>query len=96
MILLLKSVLKKAYDVAWEHHHKHHPHHPQHWKNRDMPYEYIVEMLCDWLAMSMKFGQSTLDWYEKEADEEKGCFSEKTKKIVEYLLYNKLSFRKEE
>lgn len=91
-----KERSQKAYDVAWEHHHKHNPHHPQHWKNRDMPYEYIVEMLCDWLAMSMKFGQSTLDWYEKEAVEEKSCFNEKTKKIVEYLLYDKLSFRKEE
>lgn len=56
-----------------------------------MPYEYIIEMLCDWIAMSYKFGDSTIKWYETEADDEKKCFTDKTKKIVEYLLYEKIN-----
>lgn len=86
---------KQLYDAAWEHHHKNNPHHPIHWVEngvkKDMPLEYIIEMLCDWIAMSYKFGDSTLEWYEKEADEEKKCFTEKTKKLVEYLLYERVS-----
>lgn len=94
--LSFETQSKKLYDVAWEHHHRNNPHHPIHWVEngikRDMPYEYIIEMLCDWIAMSMKFGQSTRNWYEKEAEDEKKCFTRKTKKIVEYLLYNKIKW----
>ena len=86
---------KKLYDAAWDHHHKHNPHHPLNWCEdgikRDMPYEYIIEMICDWIAMSYKFGDSTIKWYETEADDEKKCFTEETKKVVEYLLYEKIN-----
>jgi len=50
----------------------------------------IIEMLCDWEAMSLKFGTSTLKWYENDAKDEKAALSPKTKEIVEDLLYNVL------
>jgi hypothetical protein len=84
------------YNDAWEHHYKVNAHHPHHWYNSetntctDMTLDAIVEMLCDWEAMSLKFNTSTLEWYENDAEDEKKCFTAKTKQIVEDLLYNVL------
>ena len=35
---------------------------------KDMPNIYIAEMLCDWEAMSIKFNDSTYEYYKKERD----------------------------
>ena len=52
-----------AFDAAWLHHQHNNPHHWQHWILREddggaraipMPYEYILEMLCDHWAFSWK------------------------------------------
>ena len=53
-----------------------------------MSLDAIIEMICDWEAMSDKFNTNTLQWYEKDAKDEKACFSPKTKIIVEDILYN--------
>lgn len=63
---------------AWLHHIHNNPHHWQHWvlindePNEgtialEMPYEYVVEMICDWWAFSHKSGNlhEIFDWYEK-------------------------------
>ena len=92
--LSYKSNLEERYQECWKHHYQTNVHHPEHWvdhKNnicQDMSLEAIIEMICDWEAMSLKFGTSTLKWYENNADNEKKCFSPKTKEIVEDLLYN--------
>lgn len=62
------------FDIAWNHHQKSNPHHWQYWimwKSDgsialDMPLIYVIEMLCDWAAMSMKFGNDIVEWYNKE------------------------------
>ena len=91
--LAYKSNLEERYQECWKHHYTVNAHHPEHWVNHDndtredMTLEAIMEMICDWEAMSLKFGTSTLKWYE-EAEYEKSCFSSKTKEIVEDLMYN--------
>lgn len=70
-------------------------HHWQHWvyidseaklNVLDMPYEYIIEMLCDWWSFAWKCGDlyQTFDWYEE--NKKKIKFSKKTRATVEELL----------
>ena len=50
---------EKGYSYAWQHHKNHNPHHWEYWidnlgtyKNTPVkvPYEYVVEMICDWIG----------------------------------------------
>ena len=87
-----KLVVEK-FEEAWKHHYVNNPHHPNHWVDdngniRDMDLKYIVEMLCDWQAMSIKFNSNTIDWYTNNAKDEKECMTDNTKSIVEDLLFN--------
>ena len=51
----------------------------------------IVEMICDWEAMGMKFNSDTIKWYESDdSKDERESMSTRTKQIVEDLLYNVL------
>ena len=65
-----------------------------HWVNpdtgviEDMTLDAIVEMICDWEAMSIKFNTSTVDWYKTKAIDEKKAMSDKSKEITEELLFN--------
>ena len=49
----------KGYSLAWQHHKGHNPHHWEYWidnvgsyKNTPckIPYDYVVEMICDWIG----------------------------------------------
>ena len=58
-----------------------------------MPYNYIIEMICDWWSFSFKQGNlyTIFDWYDSHKDYIK--FSDKTRTIVEDILmkiYKKL------
>lgn len=71
--------VKKAFDKAWLHHIHNNPHHWQHWilfeddpstgatngRALEMPYDYIIEMICDWWAFSWKKGDlyEIFKWY---------------------------------
>lgn len=46
----------------------------------------ILHMICDWEAMSIKFGGTTPDWYIHKAHDERKAFHPKTRNIVEELL----------
>ena len=90
-----KHDVDERYEECWKHHYQINKHHPKYWVNddgtcRDMTLDAIVEMLCDWEAMSLKFGTSTVEWYNNKAEDEKSCFSPTTKSIVEDLLFNVL------
>ena len=81
------------YDEAWEHHWMNNEHHPEHWLGQDMPYIYILEMLCDWGSFSIdKNDFSELsDYYYREArDDDEKNLSDNTKKIIEEIL-NKIN-----
>ena len=84
------------FNKAWLHHIHNNKHHWQHWvlinddakegvDVLDMPFEYIIEMICDWWAFSWIKGDLTeiFSWY-KEHNNIK--FSDKTRWIVEKIL----------
>lgn len=85
------------FNKAWLRHIHNNPHHWQHWilindepKEGmvviDMPYIYVVEMICDWWAFSWKKGDlnEIFGWYEDRKDYMK--LSANTRKSVEYIL----------
>lgn len=57
--------------LAWHHHKHHNPHHPEYWFSvgkkgdtypLDMPNEYIVEMLADWVGAGQVYGNTLEEW----------------------------------
>lgn len=83
------------FDYAWLHHQHNNPHHWQHWllreddggmKALEMPYEYVIEMICDWWAFSWKNNNlyEIFNWYANNT--EKHQFHDNTKKQVEEIL----------
>ena len=87
----------KEFRRAWLRHIHLNPHHWQHWVLindeptegeiiLDMPYIYIVEMICDWWAFSWSAGDLSeiFNWYSKHKDYMK--LSDATRKSVEYIL----------
>lgn len=56
---------------AWNHHIHNNKHHWEYWVMYkksgsialDMPFIFIIEMLCDWTAMSMKFSNAPSEWF---------------------------------
>ncbi len=77
------------YEAAWEHHWMNNEHHPEYWNGNDMPYIYILELICDWGSFGIKKGdyKELIDYYNEEAkyDDEKDL-SPNTKKIIEEIL----------
>ena len=90
----LKKKIKEDFQIAWEHHYKNNPHHPFYWVEddgniKDMSLNYIIEMICDWLAMSMYFNSNFIEWYNK-AKKEKNAMTKNTKDLVDEILFNVL------
>ncbi len=87
--------IKAAFELAWLAHIHANPHHWQHWmlqndddglKLLDMPYVFILEMICDWWAFSWKAENlyEIFSWYDKN---KKGILlSDKTRTTVERIL----------
>ena len=87
----------KAFNYAWLHHIHSNPHHWQFWilinddpdegmVIMDMPYNYIIEMICDWWAFSWASGNldEIFNWYDQHKDYIK--LSDQTRKTVEDIL----------
>lgn len=66
--------IEEAFDLAWLHHQNCNKHHWQYWVlqkdsgatiPQPMPYEYIIEMICDWWSFSWKSDDlfEIFDWY---------------------------------
>lgn len=95
---------KLNFDKAWLRHIHNNPHHWQYWILHnddplegltilDMPYKYIVEMICDWWSFGFRSGKldEIFTMYNNHKDYIK--LSDKTRKLVEYILkqiYDKL------
>ena len=89
--------VEEAFDRAWLSHIHSNPHHWQHWllqnddpkiglRILDMPYVFIIEMICDWWAFSWKSGNlyEIFSWYDKN---KVGILvSDKTRKSIEKIL----------
>lgn len=89
--------VKQNFKYAWLHHIHENPHHWQHWVlindepgegivALDMPYRYIIELICDWWAFSWKSGNlhEIFSWYDKHKEYMK--MSDNTRKTVEEIL----------
>ena len=85
------------FNYAWLKHIHRNPHHWQYWVlNNDeptqgqiileMPYQYILEMICDWWAFSWRSGDLTeiFTWYDNHKDYMK--LGERTRVTVEDIL----------
>jgi len=63
---------KADYEKAWEHHYNNNLHHWNWWAYNNqkdkMTLNYVIEMCCDWIAMSMKFGGDAYHWYLDQTD----------------------------
>ncbi len=77
------------YEEAWKHHWMNNEHHPEYWLGEDMPYVYILEMICDWGSFSIASGDMNelSDFYfnKAKADPEKNL-SDATQEIIEDIL----------
>lgn len=87
----------QEFNVAWLKHIHRNPHHWQYWilvnddpENGDvvlsMPYNYIIEMICDWWSFSFVKDQpyEIFDWYDAHKDHMK--LAESTRGVVEGIL----------
>lgn len=93
--------IKNNFQLAWLHHIHNNPHHPAYWALIDdgevvifdMPDIYIIEMLCDWMAMSKYYGTTTIDYWNSDSAKmlpmSKYTVS-KVNKFMDYLLKNNL------
>lgn len=80
-----KEKRQREFSIAWNHHQKSNRHHWDYWVMSDlvvleMPRVYLLEMLCDWAAMSLQFGDTPSDFYKK-----RGQFMQIHDKTKEYL-----------
>jgi len=58
----------KIVDKAWTHHKSSNSHHPEYHSNsKKMSNEDLIEMVCDWAAMSQEFKNSLKLWIHKHA-----------------------------
>ena len=77
------------YEDAWVHHYMNNEHHPEFWLGEDMPYIYILEMICDWGSFSIASGnmKELSDFYfNKAKDDPEKNLSDNTKAIIEEIL----------
>jgi hypothetical protein len=56
---------KNKFNKAWEHHYKHNKHHEDYWKEKTIPYLYMMQLIADWKGMSRKFGDTAQEYYLK-------------------------------
>ena len=78
-----------GYSEAWDHHWLTNEHHPEHWFGEDMPYIYILEMICDWGSFSIEqedFNELSSFYYDKARDDEEKNLSDNTKEYIEEIL----------
>lgn len=92
-----------GYSLAWQHHKGHNPHHWEYWidnvgtyKNTPykIPYEYVVEMVCDWVGAGIVYSKQKCDftkpykepmeYYQRFTGER--IFHKETKELIEYFL----------
>lgn len=93
----ISKEVKEAFNYAWLHHIHSNPHHWQYWVlinddseeatvALDIPYKYVIEMICDWWSFSWKTGNlyEIFDWY--DVHKKHMILSEHTRELVEEIL----------
>ncbi len=81
----------ELFKEAWEHHKENNLHHHQSLKYYQGKYKkcYLIEMICDWIAMGWETGSLAQEYYEQNKN--KIELTNEDKKIIEdiFLLINK-------
>ena len=84
-----KEESKEDFEKAWKHHYTVNDHHPEHYcldgEPKEIPKVAMAELICDWDAMSRKFGGNPLKWYNDNAAR-KFVFNDNTKELLEKAL----------
>lgn len=87
---------KLAFEKAWSKHYHRNKHHWNYWYRTfkwksDNYYitdkKYILQMICDWEAMGLKFGDTAKEYYQK--NKEKINLHPDSRKILETILFYK-------
>lgn len=100
----------RDFKYAWLHHIHNNPHHWQYWilhndepgegiNVLDMPYKYIIEMICDWWSFSWKKGNlnEIFGWYDDHKTYIKlSGFTRSTVENILKLIRNKLEENSDE
>lgn len=69
-----KKSSEEAFEEAWKHHYSVNPHHWNYWLTNaegnpgnvlEMDKIYLIEMICDWMAMSLVKGGTAKSYYEE-------------------------------
>lgn len=60
-----KEKIKEDFEKAWQLHYSRNKHHPEYWSDGKIPHKYIIQMICDIEAMSLKFGGTAQEYYLK-------------------------------
>ena len=93
-----------GYSLAWQHHKGHNPHHWEYWIDNigthentpiKIPYEYVVEMICDWLGAGIVYSNIKVDYNKPysepleyyNAHKKERIFHEETQCLIEYFLH---------
>jgi len=83
---------QEAFQYAWLHHQHHNKHHWNYWvvdqakqEALEMPHKYVLEMICDWTAMSLKFGDTPKEFF--ESNRHKMILHQNTEKLVADYLF---------
>ena len=78
------------FNSAWEHHYRNELHHPEKYKEnkKEMELLDILEMIIDWHAMSIKFNNSSLEYFLNKKEELKNNFNflENNFELIEDIL----------
>ncbi len=74
------------------------PHHPEYWSDdydgfetdkpchvSDMPERYVIEMVCDWVAMGDEYGNTAREWYDKVKNS-RWIFDKATSSKIEHWI----------
>lgn len=83
--------IRTNFTNAWIHHYSINKHHPEYWKHHsqsqnfdsnEIPNEYFVEMLCDWVGVSKTIQGSVYEWWNGVGDSVKYCGKKEKEKIL--------------
>lgn len=83
------------FNKAWNHHQKCNPHHWQYWvlindvddpqlEPMEIPFKYVIEMLCDWQSAGAFYGNTAYDWY--DAHKDRMIFHPNSRELVEKYI----------
>lgn len=71
---------------AWEHHKQNNPHHPEHFGcMEDMGLYELIDMVCDWAAMSQELNNGLRSWFLK-VRQEKFKFTNQQEFTIDKLI----------